>query len=242
MEYTASSTEDRKLHEKYHKQSTEGYDVGKDFVQKARDDSTVFEGVSGSGDRVCVIDCLDKPARKRRAQEVLEIAQRELGAVEIPEQDIWQERVKEGMEPRYKAYLYIRGTKCVGLLLVEKISEAHHVVESLKTTTKRSSSADTDGKGTALSALKARKQALAQAAAQPLQLSTAVVRGMQLGISRIWMSPTHRRQNFASRLLDTAIADYGCEKEVVAFSQPTEAGARLARRWFGKTYGWCVCM
>ena len=26
----------------------------------------------------------------------------------------------------------------------------------------------------------------------------------------------------------------------VAFSQPTESGARLARRWTGKAYGWLV--
>jgi len=42
--------------------------------------------------------------------------------------------------------------------------------------------------------------------------------------------------------LDDKVKDLECSrcKEAVAFSQPTEAGARLARRWFGKLYGWGV--
>jgi N-acetyltransferase len=29
-------------------------------------------------------------------------------------------------------------------------------------------------------------------------------------------------------------------KDQIAFSQPTDAGAKLARKWFGKKYGWLV--
>jgi N-acetyltransferase len=29
-------------------------------------------------------------------------------------------------------------------------------------------------------------------------------------------------------------------KDRVAFSQPTEVGAKLARKWTGKKYGWLV--
>jgi len=285
MEYTASSAEDRKLHDKYHKQNTEGYDVGKDFVKRARD-GTVFPGAI-SGDSVCAVDCFDKPATKRRAQAVLEIVQRELGAVPIDENAIWDAKdndaSKDG-DPGYRAYMYIKGTKCVGFLLVEKITEARRVVEPAVATIKRSASAPEGGR-TALSALWARKQALeeatAQAARQPIQLSTTPYPAC-IGISRIWTAPTHRKQDIATMLLDTAVLDHEqrverCQamekepgtglsvkgdglpapvkvtldnkmvllktlrgKEAVAFSQPTEAGARLARRWFGKLYGWSV--
>ncbi|KAK5125198.1 hypothetical protein LTR85_000874 [Meristemomyces frigidus] len=278
MEYVASSAEDRRLHDKYHKQNTEGYDVGKDFVQKARDDS-VFAGAE-SGDSVCAIDCLDKPARKKKAQAVLEIVQRELGAVPIPEKQIWDHKDTESLlegEPRYTAYMYIRGSKCVGFMLIEKIEEAYSVVEPASTALKRAASADDKGK-TALSALKARKQATeeaaARAASQPIQLSQNT-RPAKIGISRIWTSPTHRHQNIGITLLDTAVLHHAQRaeqseqklrrddsttqaadavvldehlkpvgklrgKDDVAFSQPTEAGARLARRWFGKLYGWTV--
>ncbi|KAK6397497.1 hypothetical protein LTR65_006474 [Meristemomyces frigidus] len=277
MEYVASSAEDRKLHDKYHQQNTQGYDVGKDFVQKARDGS-VFEGAE-SGDIVCAIDCFDKPARKRKAQAVLEIVQRELGAVPIPEKQLWDRRETKGLPDgvaKFRAYMYIRGSRCVGFMLIEMIEEAHRVVEPAGTSVKRAPSRS-DKDTTALSALKARKQATedaaTQAARQPIQLSPDT-HPAKIGISRIWTSPSHRHQNVAVTLLHTVVLHHRQRaegvpdarlddgrrsavakgvsdkqsktmttphgKDDVAFSQPTEAGARLARRWFGKLYGWAV--
>ena len=60
---------------------------------------------------------------------------------------------------------------------------------------------------------------------------------MLLGISRIWVSKSHRRKGIATRLLDSARAHffYGFRvpKKMVAFSQPTESGRQLAEKWFG---------
>lgn len=277
MEYVASSAEDRRLHDKYHKQNAEGYDVGKDFVQRARE-GTVCEGAR-EGDSVCAIDCRDKPARRKKAQTVLEIVQCELGAVPISEKQIWHR--ENGEEPEFRVYMYLRGTKCIGFLLTEKIVKAHRVRQSARTIPARAPSAR-EGGGTALSALRARKLALEdaalQAAKQPIQVSVQSYPA-RIGISRIWTSPNHRQQNIACTLLDTALlhgaqrdeeasteSSHGttaegssaavaattvlkkCSsswqglggKDSVAFSQPTEAGTRLARRWFGKLYGWSV--
>ena len=283
MEYVASSSEDQRLHQKYHKQNTEGYDVGKDFVQKARN-GTVSEGVK-PGDAICAVDCFDKPARRKRGQVVMEVVQRELGAVEIPDKDVWEvgsDGLNELSElPRYRAYLYLRGTKCIGFLLVEKINEAHRVVEpssQAEQSTLTGSEGHKDMTG-ALAALKARQRAAVERDKQPIELSKETI-SVRLGISRIWTSPTHRHQNIATALLDTAhdqcnrctggsnsaqpdlravhdmrdvsgktqaqisasipLPEMIESKDVVAFSQPTEAGTRLARSWFGKTYGWAV--
>ncbi|KAK3720628.1 hypothetical protein LTR37_003677 [Vermiconidia calcicola] len=274
MEYVPSSVEDRKLHDKYHKQNTEGYDVGRDLVQKARPHS-VFEVVK-RGDTVCAIDCFDTPARKKRAQAVLEVVQRELGAVEIPERDIWDARragvVVDGAP---------RGTKCVGFLLVQNIGEAFQVMEpvlspdQLKRTEHKREVVATGSLG----ALQARQHAATEKQRrqenQPIQLSSCPSPA-RLGVSRIWTSPTHRHRNIATTLLDTALEhfervvghDRNCKvivpesekhevseqkssqielgtetgeiKDLVAFSQPTEAGTRLARRWSGKMFGWSV--
>ncbi|KAK1816957.1 hypothetical protein LTR12_008679 [Friedmanniomyces endolithicus] len=279
MEYVTSSAEDRELHDKYHKQTVEGYDVGRDFVQKARE-RTVFGGINGE-DRVCMVDCFDKPARRRKAQAVLEIVQRDLGAVPIPENEIWS--VTSGgavglSEPRYTTYLYIRGTKCVGFLLTESITAARRVLDTAQKTRQTEPSITT---ASALSSLRARKQAAEDAArdvaTRPIELSDTSYPA-KMGISRIWTSPHHRHQNIASTLLDTAVlhhnqraAHYGeggtaqtprldhtppsvtavsdrpleplqrlVGKEDVAFSAPTGAGARLARKWFGVLYGWGV--
>jgi N-acetyltransferase len=65
-----------------------------------------------------------------------------------------------------------------------------------------------------------------------------------MGISRIWVSKCARKQGIAKRLLRFAakrfIYHFNIPKEQIAFSQPTESGTRLARKWFGKESGWLV--
>ena len=285
-EYIPSSSEDRKLHDKYHKQSSGGYDMGKDFVQRARA-STVFKGAI-TGDSVCMLDCFDKPARKRRGQAVLEIVQRELGAVEIPANDIWDLPESDRLScqsPKFSLYLYIREQKCIGLLLAQRIKQAYMVAQPahpLEQCASPNPNKAEDGSG-AFRALKARQQRandmMKYQQSQPIELSK-FTQPACLGISRIWTLPVHRRGNIATTLLDIVFEHYnqpaskegpeqpgqrerasaynvsgslqarsdapvpatkGLEsKDVVAFSQPTEAGTRLARRWFGKMHGWGV--
>lgn len=287
MEYIQSSAEDRRLHDKYHKQNMEGYDVGKEFVQRARPTS-VFQGVR-SGDSICNITCFDKLARKKRGQAVLEIVQRELGAVDIPEEAIWDpNKCSSPVDADYHSYLYIRGTKCIGFLLTRRIKESYRVVEptNINLQSESRDQSEASGTGKARDALRARQQAEAkrneELSKRPVELSD-IVEPAILGISRIWVSAAYRQQGLASALLDTAFVAHDAgvaqreridaESRVrpdmqngvyerieaalghfwppvpklksfddVAFSQPTEAGTRLARRWFGKTFGWKVYM
>ncbi|KAI5361143.1 Putative N-acetyltransferase ESCO, zinc-finger, N-acetyltransferase ESCO, acetyl-transferase [Septoria linicola] len=295
MEYIASSAEDRKLHDKYHKQNVDGYDLGKDFVSKIRRDGrklAIFKGVQ-EGDAIVYLDCFDNHHRRKKGQAVLEIVQRELGAVAIPEEELWDLK-HEGhdvaaMEARYKSFLYVRETKCVGYLLVKNIQEAREVVrpKELKRmeTKAKESGGESEKKLTAWEKLKARKQQaeeaaralkdeMTEAASHPLQLDDTTHSAV-MGISRIWTSSSFRSQGIAQCLLNTAInrnnsmvilndqskqslLAQGTEssiwvanemwgpirkierKQDVAFSQPTEAGAKLARKWFGRAYGWRV--
>ncbi|KAM3422103.1 hypothetical protein BST61_g2477 [Cercospora zeina] len=294
MEYIASSTEDRKLHDKYHKQNVDGYEIGKDFVAKVRQEGKnfcVFKGVR-EGDAIVHVDCGNSVHRRRKAQAVLEVVQRELGAVGILEKELWEERSRSGegelKEPVYKSYLYIRGAKCVGFLLVKSIREAFEVVKPralgrdrrLKTPAKENGENGSEPRS-ALEKLKARKQQEADAAkAIQDEIEEAAGHSMELsetkhpavmGISRIWTSSSVRGQGIARCLLNTAInrhnsvvgseqrtaqekPDSGKEerdkicdalrkverKQDVAFSQPTAAGAQLARKWLGRAYGWRV--
>lgn len=278
MEYVPSSSEDRKLHDKYHKQNTEGFDVGKDFLLNKKPGSFSYtrvfapRKVGEAGDVVTTVDERDKAPRKRRARGVLDVVQRELGAVEITDRELWAEWWPT-RESRYTCYLYLRGTRCIGFLLAEYIREARTVIlpEALKV----KEEVKGGGKGTtALDRLRARRAALAEPAATfPVRLSEEAVPAF-LGVSRIWVSPQHRHQNIGTRLLDTAYSHYNDSvedrliseewpgyrqwlsspvenrgeafrermhgREMVAFSQPTEMGAALARKWFGRNYGWKV--
>ncbi|KAK5172988.1 uncharacterized protein LTR77_003110 [Saxophila tyrrhenica] len=285
MSYVPSSSEDRALHTKYHKQNLEGYDVGKDFVSKAFPHS-VYRGADSDG-WVCAVHCHDRPARKRRAQAVLEIVQRELGAVELDQDELWDSKKSDPevcFRPKWIALLYVKGGRCIGFLLAEVISEAFRVEEPPDELTGTADEAQErlHGKAsTALESLRARQRAAAEReerlSKRPLRLSKTA-RVAKLGIARIWTSPTHRGKNIAATLLDRAIEywndrvrlDEEGEERVrkhstlppelrkvmdpmkppkrerieskndVAFSQPTEAGRRLATRWYGTAWGWGV--
>lgn len=302
MQYIASSNEDRQLHDKFHKQHTEGVEVGVTFVENAPTGSgrRVYDSVAERiADKIIMVDCFDKKPRRRKGQEVLEIVQRDLGAVEIAEAKVWEAPKEYGEEPRFRSFMYVREGKCVGFLLVERISEAFEVLppklppDEPARHTSRQDKTTMKAKTSALAALQARKiaaesaraqkEALLQAAAKkPLVLSQARS-SATLGICRIWTLPSHRGQGIAIALLDTALEwynDHGrfvkqelgilqqksksedadgkalaqklpcvekmmrtlksIDKKDVAFSQPTAAGTKLARRWMGRMSGWKV--
>ncbi|GAB7331753.1 hypothetical protein MBLNU13_g03722t1 [Cladosporium sp. NU13] len=281
MEYIASSDEDRKLHDMYHKQNLEGYDVGKDFLSKGRAGS-VFK-TSKKGDDIAAVDGHDNVWRRKRARAALNIVQRELGAVDIPDDQLWDKDTVHAMlkvgASRHTAYMYVRQTKCVGFLLVEHINEAKKVLEPAKPPTAKDNSSS-KAKTSALERLRARRALQEEedrtlSADQPIRVATKSTTA-KLGVSRIWTAPTHRGQGIANTLLDQAIRHYNeraaeynsaddvdankpeedpvadnpkqetkdelesISKDQVAFSQPTDAGAKLARKWFGKKYGWLV--
>ncbi|SMR63501.1 unnamed protein product [Zymoseptoria tritici ST99CH_3D1] len=277
MEYVLSSAEDRNLHAKFHKQNSEGVEVGASFVDGTEAHKQFVGVAKRPADAVIVVDSSDKKTRQKKSQAVLGFVQRELGAVSIPEADVW-EKPKDAAsdsEPQYHSYLYVREGKCIGYLLTQSIAEAYTVVIPSGCKAEPPDK-DTHIQGeesmSALARLKARKLAkeqaeetkrkrLEHAARQPICLSKTRV-PVVLGISRIWTSPMHRGQGIAMALLDTAVEGYNAHfgasrvgtadwtqrptlskiksKTQVAFSQPTESGAKLARKWTGRLFGWSV--
>lgn len=273
MEYIASSEEDRKLHDKYHKQNAEGFDVGKEFLSKGRE-GTIFK-TSSKEDVIAAVDAFDSVWRKKRAQAALDVVQRELGAVDIPDEQIWSTNARHLGENsslgRFTVYMYVRQQKCIGLLLAEQITEARKVLEPAKPSA--ATAAPETVKMSALERLRAKRvaqQASDKAAAsQPIQLATKSSPAV-LGISRIWVSSSQRGHGIAEVLLnqtlqhhnerasivtrdqsspktqhdeetkDPSAAPKQISKNQVAFSQPTAAGAKLARKWHGRNYGWLV--
>jgi N-acetyltransferase len=279
MEYIASSDEDRKLHDMYHKQNLEGYDVGKDFLSKGRLGS-VFQ-TSKKGDEIAAVDGHDTVWRRKRARAALDVVQRELGAVDIPDKQLWDKETVHALSEvgssRHTVYMYVRQTKCVGLLLVEHIAEGKKVLEPAKPPSAKDTPPST-AKQSALERLRARRALQEEtevAVDEPIRIATKSSPA-KLGVSRIWTAPTHRGQGIAKALLDQAVQHYNDRvsehnrmksaraepsqvelgvdspkqavtddlgllcKEQVAFSQPTDAGAKLARKWNGKNYGWLV--
>jgi hypothetical protein len=159
----------------------------------------------------------------------------ELAAVPISDEDLWSRTSavdtgsadsKSTTGDRFKTYLYIRGQKCIGACLAERIWEAYTVLAQ---------------DGASVQAL----QLSSEDRSSSLSVSTTAT-PMILGVSRIWTSNQHRKQGIATKLLDCARSEFFhgmlVVKDEVAFSQPTESGGNLARRWFGCEDGWHVYM
>lgn len=254
MEYVPSNMQDFSLHQKYHSRRIGGITLDKALLKKVEG----WKGIEWRGkDGDCIISVTrhltNKPGRSF-AKEVLDVVQGELGAVDIPYNALWslcavelsasnapdtvdnEVRAIDMESPcyeRYKVYMYIHGTRCVGLCLAERIDKAHKVLGPEK---EQSNVGTTDG--------------VIQSAHQesnvddsPIAIAEEVDQAW-MGVSRIWTSRQVRKKGIAKQLLDCACKTFreqlAVPKHLVAFSQPTESGARLARKWFGRHHGWLV--
>jgi N-acetyltransferase len=187
----------------------------------------------------CIVEVKrgDSNTKKKFAEAALDIVEEELGGVGIPKEELWN--ISSGStgdggnsRHRFKIYLYICGNKCVGVCLVQRIKRARSVMPS----------------SVALETACVSRMEMEQNGRTPK--GDGAIRicdddsPAMLGVSRIWTSNGSRHQGIARRLLDCAIENFefalSIPKDKVAFSQPTDSGAKLARAWFGKENGWLV--
>ena len=238
MEYIPSVREDSALHSKFCAMNVAGVEMGKAFL---RDDTVkrIHSERTASSRREMVVTVNRKSslAAKNRTRRVLEVVNAELSSTDIDDDRLWGalypvEKVigtRKGSNDkidrrgdRFKAFLHMVDDRCVGFCLAEKISSAFPVIN---TTSGGESQLQVNCKSSSIT-------------------TSTVADTALLGISRIWTSKSHRAQGIALDLLDCARVNffYGVEapKNLVAFSQPTESGGRLAERWFNAKINWHV--
>ncbi|KAJ9611656.1 hypothetical protein H2200_004840 [Cladophialophora chaetospira] len=268
MSYTPSLPEDTHLHEMYHNRNSSGIELGKPFLKSAMRWCYQVPQIPGS---VIVVDRKMAVPTRRVVQRVLEIVNKELGSVEIKEDELWSQRVPEGendeasggkKSDRYKAFLHIVDDRCVGICLAERITKAHKVLPGETTTSESlplnghfglnrpaspAPSENHDENQTTIS----HKPQIPTPVASPTSSSppssisiSEETHPAVVGVSRIWTSKAFRHKGIALNLLDCVTNQfiYGLELEPqqIAFSQPTDSGAALARAWFGESDGWAV--
>lgn len=236
MEYIPSSAEDAALHKKFHAMNFGGVDCTKAMVERLRQ-KQIWSG--GEGSFIAVVGRRDALALRNKASDVLKVVNTELAAVPINDEELWSqitlattaETAKDGASTpekcdRFKVYLHIRGQKCVAACLAERIQEAFTVMAQDKTA-------------------KQQTQILEESQSSSISVSTTAD-AVLLGISRIWVSSQFRKHGLARTLLDCTRSDFmyglNVEKHLTAFSQPTESGGKLARKYFGSEAGWHVYM
>ncbi|KAI4206915.1 MAG: hypothetical protein LQ346_000857 [Caloplaca aetnensis] len=247
MGYIPSNNEDAALHKDFHAMNLGGVDLGKRFLSSKdgglkraypRDKRWLNEG-----EEMVMVDRKSPLWARNKVKKILGVVNTELGSAEIEEEHLWSalapstdrfvkrttKKKKEDEAPdsagdRFKAFLHIECDKCVGFCLAEKISNARRVVDPTH---------DRDRKPTDNDVFRS----------SSISTSTDFDVAL-LGIARIWTSKSRRGQGIAAGLLETARGNffYGMEvpKILVAFSQPTESGGKLAERWFASKTGWLV--
>jgi N-acetyltransferase len=246
MQYIPSNADDAALHKKFHAMNLGGVDFTKPVIERFRKNQ-VWSG--GDGAFIAAVGRKDAVALRNRASDVLKVVNTELAAVPISDDELWSQtdgagaldedekaskphaptsgNTKQPLVDRFKVYLYFRGNKCVGACLAERIWEAFAVLGKTDTTTQTSETCESS----------------VAPQSSSISISSASDPAI-LGVSRIWTSNQSRKQGIASRLLETVRCDfqYGLviEKGKMAFSQPTESGGNLARKWFGSQAGWHV--
>lgn len=225
MEYIPSNTEDAALHKKFHEMNSTGVDLGKAFA-RANASRWVYEATRFDEGYVVIVDRKATPAAKNQAKKVLEVVNKELSSPEIEDEVLWsqaeppkhlqQDGDGEKVD-RYRVFLHMKDSRCVGLALTERIWEARPVACD-------SNSSDASH-GSSISVRD--------------EVHPAIV-----GVSRIWTSGASRRKGIALDLLDCVVSNfiYGMEisKDEIAFSQPTESGKHLAQKFFGDKDTWHV--
>ena len=255
MDYVPSSVEDLALHKAFHSMNVGGVDFGKAMSTSLRA-KRIWPTPGGVGSSqeglrgfVAVVDQFSPLSEKNKAKRVLDVVNTEMSAVAVNRsgqrrpsrlstnrcqddtvkpsspQAASNRQVADDQGHRSKMFLYIKDDKCVGFCLAERILHAHRVLERATASSSHSDSHLVASRSSSISINPTKDPAI-------------------LGISRIWTSNAHRHQGIALTLLECARTNhiYGMQlpKAMMAFSQPTESGGRLAENWFGQSVGWRV--
>jgi N-acetyltransferase len=226
MSYTPSQPSDAAMHAKHHAQRAATISNAPVVPLSVRRSLEVPNVVwSSREDQVVRINKRDSTAKRSFAEKILQAATNDLGAVDLSPTDLWsdyaqspKEELESAKTERYQVFLFLRGRKCIGMALAERISSGFRV-QNAGFPIVIDSSSETN--------ISSRQQFPAV-----------------LGISRIWTHRSERRTGVAINLLDAVRTRFQLlfviNKDKVAFSQPTEQGAALARKWFGRDEGWLV--
>jgi hypothetical protein len=192
------------------------------------------------GDEIVSVDVEQNPNHKRKVQTVLDTVKNALGSELINVAQLkytrkfgednlgWTEMDNTGyyytgMSLIFKPFFYFRKNTCIGFLLAERIGQAYRAVNS--------------------------SGQIRLPSVAPNAYSSSVCRGDEvkaaMGISRIWVAKDFQRQGIARSLMECARRNLLPGKTVeygwIAFSQPTESGARFADKFFARhTKGWLV--
>ena len=212
MEYIPSNDEDAALHKKFHNDDGSsgggGVDLGKGFM-RSNASRWVYEATRFDEGYVVIIDRKASPTSRNQAKKVLEVVNRELSAPEIEDEVLWSQTTKE---MKYRVFLHMKGSRCVGLCLAERIWECQPVERGRKK-----------------SIITVRKD----------EIHPAIVGISRVWTSGSWRRKGIA-MDLLDCVVSNFIYGMEISKDEIAFTQPTESGRRLAEAFFGNDGEWHV--
>jgi N-acetyltransferase len=223
MTFTPSQKRDVALHDTFHAQKAGKAKKLSNQLLKSTERNVVWSDV-GRGEKIIRITRRDDASKRKFAEQILEGVAEDLGAIHLSEAVLWSQEHSTSKSngvskyDKYHVFLFTKDHLCVGLLLAERIQKARRVTKPDAVDSKTLEDA---------------------AITASVEYFPAVI-----GVSRIWACGSFRRSGIATKLLSVASENFqplvNVGKDLVAFSQPTDMGARLARKWFNKEIGWLV--
>ncbi|XP_042446296.1 protein CHROMOSOME TRANSMISSION FIDELITY 7-like [Zingiber officinale] len=238
MMYACGDESDEKLHRDFHKKYYEGIQF------KGLRDERVVSASSGDNCRILLVVDGDPPSHRRKVKEVLTIMEKELGFSD-----------GQLLNKQCKVYLFISSYRVVGCLVAESIRMGHRVIEnsaSRKHTDHNNTYSDKmcqnlERKGPILQfggisfkrVVIKRSDGKNKASIDECETGAVLCEEESVpalcGFRGIWVVPSQRRKQIASRLLDAARQSFSpsriLEHSQCAFSPPTSSGRALASRY-----------
>lgn len=217
MEYNSTNTEDRKLHDNYHKRKLKGTQPMRapyGLVLKTTQ-------IDGESHEIRMLDCRGPVQSRVHFEQALETMYADLSGDEISSEDLWSEipnPIKSSIlskAPRFTIFMLLVDRTPAAILVAERITQGGGYLDDF-----RSSQPEANGTGGNNS----------KAYGKP-----DIVKPAMMSVERIWVDRERRRKGLASTLINHArkvlIPGLEIRRSQVAFSWPTSMGRALAT-WF----------
>lgn len=229
IKYAKGDKADEKVHNTFHK----NYTLGIPFKGWRHEREIHLPTLER--DRIILVLNSDPPAQRKKVQEVVKMMEIELG-------DGWV------FHEHCKVYLFISSQRIAGCVVVEPINTAHRILSSsVEKVPDDVSVKDVKQKPGVLQFGEicfhrevAKKHRSSEAMDSNLLgsiLCKEEATPASCGLRAIWVSPSNRRKQIATHLLDAVRQsfdeDHVLEPTELAFSQPTSAGKALASKYTG---------
>ncbi|KAK7284786.1 hypothetical protein RJT34_19539 [Clitoria ternatea] len=232
VEFTPGDPEDEKSHKEFHKRYTQGIQFRGWTSERVIPLPNVKES------RIIFVSENDPSSHRNKVEEVVRMMEIELGSGWI-------------VHEHCKVYLFVSVQRIVGCLVAEPIEEAFAVVScSIEGHSEGMRKKETKSCSTTLQfgnivfQREVVKRAVSASDSEGVDSSIGGAIfcdskpvAAACGIRAIWVTPSNRRKQIASQLLEAVRKSFctGCELQLsqIAFSQPTSAGKALASRYTG---------